>query len=323
MFDGKARADTKATHIQLYVSIIRRLETLSLGIGCNFETAAAHGSLCWINGPETRGTPCFRPPAMGEAMFRFIKRYLRTVGMGGLFRTVVAKATAATPLYRLSRKDVPFPIFLRLNSSDVATYEDLFSKDDYHFAVQKPPATIIDAGANIGLASIKFANRWPDATIVAIEPEAGNFRLLKKNVAAYKNVIPVQAALWNRSGRIRIIDTGLGNWAFMTRAQSSPEVQAGSTEHEIQAMTMDELMDVYQLDTIDILKIDIEGAEKEVFADTSAWIEKVNAIIVELHEHMKSGCLRSFYNGSNGFDHEWKQGENVYLSRGLTMQPPH
>jgi len=84
---------------------------------------------------------------------------------------------------------------------------------------------------------------------------------------------------------------------------------------------MDSVIDEYRLDKIDILKIDIEGAEKEVFADTSSWIEKVDAIIVELHEHMKSGCVRSFYNGSNGFEHEWRKGENVYLSRGASLKP--
>jgi hypothetical protein len=81
-------------------------------------------------------------------------------------------------------------------------------------------------------------------------------------------------------------------------------------------MTVDKIMQDYNLEKVDILKIDIEGAEKEVFTDTSSWIEKVNSIIIELHERMKAGCNRSFYCGSNGFDNEWKQGENVYLSRG-------
>ena len=84
---------------------------------------------------------------------------------------------------------------------------------------------------------------------------------------------------------------------------------------------MDRLIDKYRLDRIDILIMHVEGAEKEVFSDTSSWIEKVDAIIVELHEHMKPGCVCSFYNGSNGFDHEWLKGENVYLSRGACMDP--
>ena len=109
--------------------------------------------------------------------------------MGGLIRAVGAKASNSTVLFRVDRKGVSFPIYLRLNSSDVPTYEDLFAKGDYGFSVQKSPTTIVDAGANIGLASVIFANRWPDATIIAIEPEAGNFDLLKKNVAPYGNIL--------------------------------------------------------------------------------------------------------------------------------------
>jgi len=90
-------------------------------------------------------------------MFRFIKRYLRTVGIRGLLRAVGANATQSTVLFSVCRKGIAFPIHLRLNTSDVPTYEDLFSNKDYDFFVHKPPTTIVDAGANIGLASIHFA----------------------------------------------------------------------------------------------------------------------------------------------------------------------
>jgi len=86
--------------------------------------------------------------------------------------------------------------------------------------------------------------------------------------------------------------------------------------HSVKALTVNDLLDNYGLERIDILKIDIEGAEKEVFSNSSSWLGKVDAIIIELHEHTKAGASRSFYCGSNGFAREWMQGENVYLSRG-------
>lgn len=86
----------------------------------------------------------------------------------------------------------------------------------------------------------------------------------------------------------------------------------------MKAMTLGKIIADYQLNKIDILKIDIEGAEKEVFEDASSWIGKVEALIIELHEDMKSGCNRSFYNGSNGFDDEWRRGENVFLAKANT-----
>ena len=77
----------------------------------------------------------------------------------------------------------------------------------------------------------------------------------------------------------------------------------------------------YMLDGIDLLKIDIEGAEREVFEDTSAWIGRVRSLIVELHEHFKPGCERSFRAGSAGFDREWIRGENYFLTRGDYLTP--
>jgi hypothetical protein len=101
----------------------------------------------------------------------------------------------------------------------------------------------------------------------------------------------------------------------MTQAQDSAEKRFGETLHEVQGMTVDTIMKEQGIEHIDILKIDIEGAEREVFRDPSSWVSKVDALIVELHERMKSGCNRSFYNSTNGFDDEWFQGENVYLTR--------
>jgi FkbM family methyltransferase len=197
----------------------------------------------------------------------------------------------------------------------VLIYEQIFINQEYDFSEETQPKTIVDAGANIGLASIYFANKYPHAKIIAIEPEQSNFELLKDNIAPYPNIIPIQAALWHKNEIINLIDPGIGKFGFMTEMKDSSENLPGDFCHTVVAITLDKIMKDFNLDKIDILKIDIEGAEREVFSNTSSWIEKVDSIIIELHERMKAGCNRSFYCGSNGFDNEWKQGENVYLSR--------
>ena len=113
-------------------------------------------------------------------------------------------------------------------------------------------------------------------------------------------------------------------WGFMTQAQDSVEEKFGEILHEVRGVTVDTIMKEQGIEHIDILKIDIEGAEREVFKDPSSWLGSVDALIVELHERMKSGCDRSFYNSTNGFDDEWLQGENVYLTRekGCLMRAP-
>jgi FkbM family methyltransferase len=248
------------------------------------------------------------------------RKYLNILGVRGLLSGVRAKATHSTHQFELVCADCRHPIRLRLPSTDLGAYEQVFLDGQYDFSVKTPPNVIVDAGANIGLASIYFANRYPQAQVFAIEPEQSNFELLKVNVAPYPNVVPIQAALWNRNEELNLFDPGLGEYGFMTDKKDASE-RLGVAGHVVEGVTVDKIMADYGLSWIDILKVDIEGAEREVFSDTSAWIGNVNSVIIELHERMKVGCNRSFYRGSVGFDHEWQQGEKVYLSRGDYLTP--
>ena len=233
---------------------------------------------------------------------------------------IKAKFTHNEELITVNWPGIRYPFYLRCRTSDLPTFDQVFIRQDYVFDVEKTPAVIVDAGANIGLASIYFASKFPDSHIIAIEPEASNFDMLKKNVAPYSNITPVNAALWNRNEEINLVDPGLGKWGFMTQGENYKEEGLGRVTHRVQGMTIDKIMDDNHLEKIDILKLDIEGAEREVFIDSSSWINKVNALIIELHERMKSGCNRTFYKNSEGFDNEWQYGENIYLSRGNCLK---
>jgi FkbM family methyltransferase len=248
-------------------------------------------------------------------MINSIKQYLKVVGVKGLAIAIKGQLSNTTSEFTKTRKDGAHPINLRLPGADVYTYEQIFMDEEYKFNTQQHPKTIIDAGANIGLTAIYFTNKYPNAKIIAIEPEKSNFDLLTKNIASYPNITAIQAAVWHKNEKINLVDPGLGEWGFMTEDADSAEKIKAAARHEVDAMTIDRIMEKFNLDHVDILKIDVEGAEKEVFADSSAWINKVDSIIAELHERMKTGANRSFYNGSNGFDNEWQRGENVYLSR--------
>jgi FkbM family methyltransferase len=242
--------------------------------------------------------------------------YYRNLGLKGLLCAIKAQLTKSTIPFQLDRQDCKHPFWLRLPSTDVATHKQIFIDQQYDFMVKTEPQVILDAGANIGLASIYFANKYPAAKIIAIEPEQSNFETLKKNITPYPSIIPIQAALWHKNEEINLIDPGFGEWGFMTEMKESPRNLADNICHTVAAITINKIMHDYNLEKIDILKIDIEGAEKEVFEDSSSWIGKVNSIIIELHERMKPGCNRSFYCGSNGFDNEWQQGGAVCLSKG-------
>ena len=90
------------------------------------------------------------------------------------------------------------PFILRAGTSDVNVFEQIFVNREYDFKLHNYPGLIIDGGANIGLASIRFANKFPRAEIIAVEPDNSNFEMLIKNTANYENIRLIKSGIWNR-----------------------------------------------------------------------------------------------------------------------------
>ncbi len=201
-------------------------------------------------------------------------------------------------------------LHLRINTTDLATLLQMFWNREYEFELAVAPRVIVDAGANVGYASLYFAARYPDARIFAIEPEAMNFKQLQKNTVDNAQIVPIHAALWNQDATLAVVDVGEGSWGFRVRAQKEREPGIG-----VRGITMASLMAEYRLDRVDILKLDVEGAEKEIFEDSAAWIDSVGVVVAELHDKYRIGCSRAFYNATNGFAHESRLGENILVLR--------
>lgn len=255
-------------------------------------------------------------------MFERYLRYHRHFGVSGLVRLIRTQIAGHELVLDVRSPDCDHPLHLRIPGSDEWTYSQVYVNREYEFRAGRNLDVIVDAGANIGLASVRFATRFPQAKIIAIEPERKNFEMLQRNVEKYPNVVAVHAALWDRSGEIELVDPGLGNWGFMTGDQERSDRPVSEMRHKVPAVTIPEIIERFGLDRIDLLKVDIEGAEREVFQDSSSWIGKVDSLVVELHDRLKSGCSRSFYQGTPGFDLEWSCNENIYLSRKGTLLPP-
>ena len=189
--------------------------------------------------------------------FKRFLRYLylcsRVLGLKGLWYAIKEKFANTVFYYNLDKYGCNFTV--RIPSEEVDIIQQIFIDGAYDFLTETEPEVVVDAGANTGLSAIYFANRYTKARIIAIEPEQGNFDLLKKNVEPYPNIIPVQAALWNKNEEIDLIDPGLGVWGFMTRKDNSSEMLSGDTLHKVTAMTVDKIMDDYHLDRINILNL--------------------------------------------------------------------
>ena len=78
---------------------------------------------------------------------------------------------------------IQHPIFLRVRTTDVSLYSSILRGREYGFDLPFSPRTIVDAGANVGMASIFFAQKYPQAKIIAVEAEASNFAMQKRSSA--------------------------------------------------------------------------------------------------------------------------------------------
>lgn len=204
-------------------------------------------------------------------------------------------------------KPLGHSITLREGSSDLACFHAIFRQHEYASPYKMEPRLIVDAGANIGAASLYLTARYPDARIIAIEPDESNFELLVKNCASYPNIIPVQAALWFETTKLSFLDPDAEKWAMTVGNEKS-----GSTL--VDAVTIPQLMKLYGFDHIDLLKIDIEGAELELFSNAPIWLDQVDYMVIELHDRFRTGCSTAFYSALQGraFDQEIV-GENLFI----------
>jgi len=190
---------------------------------------------------------------------------------------------------------------------DVMTLFKIFYAEEYNIDLKQPPSFIIDCGANIGLSAVFFANKYPSASIIAIEPDSHNFSYLKKNTVNYPNVICLNNAVWSSNSTIKVVDVGEGNWGLQTFAAEKEDLNT------IESITIDQILDDYKQEKIDLLKIDIEGAEKELFSvNYQKWLHKTKLIAIELHEKPGSNVSEIFFKALNGLKYkEYNKGENL------------
>jgi len=198
------------------------------------------------------------------------------------------------------------PFTYRPETSDASVIRQIFQAGEYELgrwartadllaygarrsaAGQAP--LIVDAGANIGAASVFFAMVYPGSQIVAIEPEAENFELLTGNTAGLP-VDCVHGAIASAEGRVELIDPGQDHWGYRT----SPPV--ADAAHGIRTVTMNQIYAARAAAHFPfIAKIDIEGAEAELFSQNLDWVAATPLIIVELHDWLlpKHGTARNF-----------------------------
>ncbi|MHB1558783.1 MAG: FkbM family methyltransferase [Isosphaeraceae bacterium] len=175
------------------------------------------------------------------------------------------------------------PIWFRLNTTDINVLQQVFLSGEYECAGDEPaPRLIVDCGANIGCASVYFLTRYPGARVVSIEADAGACDVCRRNLAPFgPRAELIHGAIWPRAEEL-VVDRGCdgdrAEWSFSVRPRHEGESK------EIDAVLLADLVARSSEGRIDLLKIDIEGAEEQLFAsDCAPWLARTRSIVIEVH----------------------------------------
>ncbi|OUS18670.1 hypothetical protein A9Q93_03375 [Nonlabens dokdonensis] len=213
------------------------------------------------------------------------------------FQLLFKRGLRSKKLIRVKPKGYHNAVFLRPKTTDITVFYQVFLAQSYQINIPLNPKIIIDCGANVGLSSVYFANRFPEAQVVAVEPESDNFNVLIKNISSYKNIIPINKGIWSHETNLKISNDQLGSWGFTIEESDKPE------KNTIQATSLKTIMDACTVNSIDILKIDIEGSEKELFEkNVDLWLPYVKILIIELHDGLKAGSSKSVMKAVSKYD---------------------
>ena len=156
------------------------------------------------------------------------------------------------------------------------TYKDIFENEIYKFTASSDRPMIIDCGSNIGISVLYYKTLYPNAEVIAYEPDKKNFQLLSKNIADnnLQQVSPQEAAIWIENGSISFASNA-------AEGSSIAMTNEGTNIVTVPAVRLADVLNKYQ--KIDFLKLDIEGAEDKVVADCGSLLSKIENLFLEYH----------------------------------------
>jgi FkbM family methyltransferase len=175
-------------------------------------------------------------------------------------------------------------IAIRRDTRDAQVLWDTFG-GRYHLPPPGPaPRVVLDLGAYTGMTTAHMAARWPGATVVGVELDAGNAAVARENVAAFGSRCRiVHAGIWPESGEVAY-----------ERPAGEEDAHRVTTDGELHAaaVTVGELVDAHGLASLDFVKIDIEGAEARLLRENADWLMLVGSVKVEVHPpYSIEGCI--------------------------------
>lgn len=224
-------------------------------------------------------------------------------GWSSLANRVLGTAPVNVQLHFAS--DLPFSY--RPGTTDLLVLEQVFLDGEYQVEPIAPESIeyIVDLGSNIGVTAMFWAQRYPGALMVLVEPDPDNFKLLQRNTAAFKHrCILINAAVSDRRGVTSFFrsDREYGHSILKTDDCIS--------EIQVKTLTVSDVLHKSGFPRVDLFKMDIEGGETIVMPTIGTWAHAPRYLIAELHppydfdaftKHCRSVGLRATQSPGEGF----------------------
>jgi FkbM family methyltransferase len=244
-----------------------------------------------------------------------VLEWARVLGWATTFRNLLA-ISLGRRCRLLSVRGIAGKIRVRANDSDLVMFEQVFVNRDYGFDLSFEPSTIIDAGANAGYASLFFHRKYPKARLIAIEPDSENWETLRVNTGEIPQIQAVKGGLWSSQQPLAVTD------ADAPKCMISLKPAGKSGPDTIEGYGVEDIMKMLGVEVIDLLKIDIEGGELELFSENCLpWITKVRVFMVELHDRLRPGCAAAFYSAIRDLRFTQHQEGDIVMIINEDLQP--
>ena len=212
-------------------------------------------------------------------------------------------------------------------SSDFSVFDQVFVLKEYQPVVDlikknepgiKGSMNIIDAGGNIGLSSIFFNKQYPGSRFGIVEPDNENFKILEMNTGQNNSALcaTIKGGVWNKDCSLKL------NRDFRDGNDWAVSVFESTDSLGLKGFSIPGLMKLLDFESIYILKIDIEGSEKQLFMDTNAaseFLSKTKYIAMEIHDELD--CREQINETliANHFEYFLQDGLTVGVNRKLIL----
>jgi FkbM family methyltransferase len=230
-----------------------------------------------------------------------------------------ARASISQPHVReFKLKNSKFPILMRTHASDRDVLGQVFIQKEYEPIELSAPKMILDLGANVGYSSAYFLSKYPTARVLAVEPDPRNYEVCCHNLAPFGSRATVlHGAAWKERTKL-VLDRGTYRDGRDWSTQVKPATEASALSANIDAYDMSTLVDLCEVNEIDLLKIDIEKSELELFSrDTASWLPRIRNLCIELHG---ADCEEVFFQALSSFSYDLTRPGDLTICSDLRLR---